>query len=74
MADSSAIQALTDRATAANNSGDIVSWVVLFENRAVHMPPGSPEVTTVIVSSAWIQPCVWGGVEAHAIDIAGSPS
>jgi len=46
VADSTAIRALIDHATAANNAGDIDGWVALFEEGAVYMPPGSPEVTT----------------------------
>jgi uncharacterized protein (TIGR02246 family) len=46
VADSTAIHALADRATAANNAGDVEGWVALFEEGAVYMPPGSPEVTT----------------------------
>ena len=46
VADSTAIRALIDRTTVANNAGDIDGWVGLFEEGAVYMPPGSPEVTT----------------------------
>jgi uncharacterized protein (TIGR02246 family) len=45
--DSTAIRALADRAAAANNAGDIEGWVSLFENGAIYMPPGSPEVTSM---------------------------
>jgi len=47
VADSTAINALIDRATAANNAGDIEGWVALFEDGAIYMPPGSPEVTSM---------------------------
>jgi uncharacterized protein (TIGR02246 family) len=46
-ADSTVIRGLIDRATAANNAGDIEGWVALFEENAIYMPPGSPEVTAI---------------------------
>lgn len=46
-ADSAAIASVIERAAAANNTGDVEGWVGLYEEDAVYMPPGSPEVTTV---------------------------
>lgn len=45
-ADSTAIDRLIRQAEDANNRGNIDAWVGLFEDQAVYMPPGSPEVTT----------------------------
>jgi uncharacterized protein (TIGR02246 family) len=46
MRDVAAIRALIDRAQDANNAGDIIGWVELFEEGAVYMPPGMDPVTT----------------------------
>jgi uncharacterized protein (TIGR02246 family) len=70
VADSSAIQALNDRATAANNTGDIESWVALFENGAIYMPPGSPEVTTV----EGLREAARAGFSRYAADIRIVPT
>jgi uncharacterized protein (TIGR02246 family) len=45
-ADASAIRALIQQTEKINNRGDADAWVALFEDGAVYMPPGMPEVTT----------------------------
>ena len=45
-ADEAAIRALMQRTEVANNAADTTGWVALFEDGAVYMPPGMPEVTS----------------------------
>lgn len=45
-ADEAALRALIEQTAAFNNAADSAGWVGLFEEDAVYMPPGSPEVTT----------------------------
>ena len=45
-ADEAAIRALIANTAAANNAADTLGWVSLFEDGAVYMPPGSPEIAT----------------------------
>ncbi len=45
-ADEAAIRELIRQTAAANNAADTLGWVALFEEDAVYMPPGTPEVTT----------------------------
>jgi uncharacterized protein (TIGR02246 family) len=44
--DEAAIRELIAQTAAANNAADTLGWVSLFEEGAVYMPPGAPEVTT----------------------------
>lgn len=45
-ADEAAIRQLIQQTAAENNAADSLGWVALFEDGAVYMPPGAPEVTT----------------------------
>ena len=45
-ADEQAIRDLIRQTEAMNNSSDSLGWVSLFEDGAVYMGPGAPEVTT----------------------------
>lgn len=45
-ADEAAIREIIRQTAAANNAADTLGWVAFFEEGAVYMPPGSPEVTT----------------------------
>lgn len=45
-ADEAAIRELIRQTAAANNAADKLGWVALFEEGAVYMPPGTPEVAT----------------------------
>lgn len=45
-ADEAAIRNLIANTAAANNAADSLGWAAFFEDGAVYMPPGSPEVTT----------------------------
>ncbi len=44
-ADEAAIRELISQTVATNNAADTLGWVGLFEDSAVYMAPGMPEVT-----------------------------
>lgn len=44
-ADEAAIRELVRQTAAANNAADTLAWVALFDEGAVYMAPGMPEVT-----------------------------
>ena len=45
-ADEGAVRELIRQTARYNNAADTLGWVGLFEDGAVYMPPGTPEVTT----------------------------
>ena len=45
-ADDAAVRALIRQTARYNNEADTLGWVGLFEDGAVYMPPGTPEVAT----------------------------
>ncbi len=45
-ADEAAVVELIRQTELANNAADTLGWVALFDEGAVYMPPGAPEVTT----------------------------
>lgn len=55
---------------AANNAADTLGWVALFEEGAVYMPPGTPEVAT----RAGLEQVAAAGFGPYAADIQITPA
>lgn len=68
-ADEAAIRELIEQTAAANNAADTLGWVALFEEGAVYMPPGAPEVTT----RSGLQEMAAAGFGPYAADIRTTP-
>lgn len=69
-ADEAAIRELIAQTAAANNAADTLGWVALFEERAVYMPLGTPEVTT----RAGLEQVAAVGFGPYAADIQITPA
>jgi uncharacterized protein (TIGR02246 family) len=68
-ADEAAIRELIEQTAVANNAADTLGWVALFEEGAVYMPPGAPEVTT----RSGLQETAAAGFGPYAADIRTAP-
>jgi ketosteroid isomerase-like protein len=68
--DEAAIREHIAQTAAANNAADTLGWVELFEDGAVYMPPGAPEVTT----RAGLQEMAASGFGPYAADIQITPA
>jgi uncharacterized protein (TIGR02246 family) len=69
-ADEAAIRELIRQAETTNNTADSLGWVALFEEDAVYMTQGIPEVTTI----AGLREIASSGFAAYATSIAISPA
>lgn len=69
-ADHAAIRELIRQTAAANNASDTLGWVNLFEDGAVYMPPGHPEVTT----RAGLREMAEAGFGPYAADVVITPA
>jgi uncharacterized protein (TIGR02246 family) len=68
--DEAAIRDLIAQTAAANNAADTLGWVALFEEGAVYMPPGAPEVD----SRVGLTEMAAAGFGAYASDIQITPT
>lgn len=69
-ADEAVIRDLIRQTAAVNNASDSLGWVALFEDGAVYMPPGHPEVTT----RAGLREMAAAGFGPYAANVAITPS
>lgn len=68
--DEAAIRELIAQTAAANNAADTLGWVALFEEGAVYMPPGAPEVST----RTGLKEMAEAGFGSYAADVQITPA
>jgi uncharacterized protein (TIGR02246 family) len=68
--DEAAIRELIAQTAAANNAADTLGWVALFEEGAVYMPPGAPQVST----AAGLTDMAEAGFGSYAADVQITPA
>lgn len=68
--DQAAIRELIAQTAAANNAADTLGWVELFEEGAVYLPPGAPEVS----SRAGLKEMAAAGFGSYAADVQITPA
>lgn len=68
--DEAAIRELIARTAVANNAADTLGWVGLFEEGAVYMPPGAPEIS----SREGLKEAAAAGFGSYAADVQIAPA